>query len=425
MSNLIEQVIKANYRIGLDENHQLIGKKISFFESIFGVSKKEKIRIAQALIEKKQELSDKLRQLYYSSDENEGTMALLFQKKVKAIVPQKDRQQLNFIEQQSSSWMASLPPATKTRRLNEIMLPGTHDSGSHLLSGVLPEEVKGFWKFLYRLSSLPLISRLIKANTLTQKDDIETQLNKGVRQFDFRLAMGSDGECYLSHTFLCDKLEVELSKINAFLEKNTQEIVIINVKFDYAHRGAFNEDNKNKIANLFNEIMDKKLKLKTSDESSTLPTIDEMQKSGQRVIICCESLKDKGDQFIWQSDEIWPNKTEERDVVPEIEKELLKIKETDHGDSTQLIYASLNTTPDAKTVIIRTLQNKSLIKAGREIQKDCLTTCLEAVTQFNSQPESKNKLSAVMFDSPSKRTARTIIIENHKQADTSNSELLI
>lgn len=101
-------------------------------------------------------------------------------------------------------WMSSLDDETK---INEIYIPGTHDSGA-------------LYSFL-------------GVSGKCQSYGITDQLNMGVRFFDIRLQLRNN-QLMVVHSFVDQKLTFEsvLKTINEFLSAHSSELVIMSIKQD-------------------------------------------------------------------------------------------------------------------------------------------------------------------------------------------------
>lgn len=112
-----------------------------------------------------------------------------------------------------SQWMTDLRATIGNKKLHEIYIPGTHDSGS------------------WALGSIPLAK--------TQNLDIKGQLEQGVRYFDLRIihmqgVLGFESNTfYLHHGGVSHpsmKLAPQLQAIKTFLDKYPQEVVILHIR---------------------------------------------------------------------------------------------------------------------------------------------------------------------------------------------------
>ncbi len=114
-------------------------------------------------------------------------------------------------------WMASLPDTTP---LNELSIPGTHDSGAAYFGGDAVQ---------------------------TQSMDIATQLNAGIRAFDIRLGnldvvCPSSNGFYIFHGFVCQFITFQadvLSPMNTFLTAHPGETVLMRIKDESGNGSDF------------------------------------------------------------------------------------------------------------------------------------------------------------------------------------------
>ena len=104
----------------------------------------------------------------------------------------------------SVDWMKELDDSMA---LNEIYIPGTHDSGS-------------LYSFL-------------GVSGKCQSYDIEQQLEMGIRFFDIRLQLRNDSLAVV-HAFVDQNLTFDevLNSFKAFLEKNPSEFLVVSIKQD-------------------------------------------------------------------------------------------------------------------------------------------------------------------------------------------------
>jgi hypothetical protein len=121
-----------------------------------------------------------------------------------------------------SKWMTDNKEKIKHKRIRDLKLPGSHDSGAY--------------EFLDKKKSAdgrtpPLIGgKIIKPWAKTQNLNLENQLNVGIRAFDLRVSFEKDGDFYLSHGLRANKLRDELKVIDNFLKHNPGELVILKTK---------------------------------------------------------------------------------------------------------------------------------------------------------------------------------------------------
>lgn len=127
----------------------------------------------------------------------------------------------NFSAYQPARWMEQvLQPRTSNKTLKDIVIPGSHDAGMSVLTATGGQQ-KG---------------TINECNTLTQKLNIENQLNGGVRMFDLRI--GTFNKMLYTKHCSSDCMDEALgggfgerlypiaTAIKKFLQSNPQEIVM-------------------------------------------------------------------------------------------------------------------------------------------------------------------------------------------------------
>lgn len=160
----------------------------------------------------------------------------------------------NIAPNTPEEWMESLYSIIQYRRLNEIIIPGTHDSGCYGFDSV---------------------------SIKTQDKTIEEQLRVGVRYFDLRFLCTPTG--FHIHHGLAKSLSITLTDIvepiKRFMEDFSKEIVIL-------HITHFQNFNKGDYERFISEIMTYLSPFMAERPSSkVLPTIKEMVDKNQRVVI--------------------------------------------------------------------------------------------------------------------------------------------
>jgi hypothetical protein len=135
---------------------------------------------------------------------------------IEGIVPNAKRTQTN------ERWMSDIWTSIKDRKLAEVIIPGTHDSGTYQLgwgSGI--------------------------NSAKTQNVSIGEQLKDGIRYLDLRVTEASHTGCaddsvwWLFHTWKSYRLQDALDEIAAFIKKpaNSKEVIILDfqdiaIKYD-------------------------------------------------------------------------------------------------------------------------------------------------------------------------------------------------
>lgn len=137
------------------------------------------------------------------------------------------------------------------RKLRELVIPATHDSGTFSLVGsvaidtpelvTIKQNLIGGW-----VLGTPIVTSLIKKWSVTQKFDIKQQLKEGIRFFDLRIAhrppssKSKDNEkdrFFIVHGLWGDALSTLLDTMVNFIRKHTKEILIL----DFNHLYGFDD----------------------------------------------------------------------------------------------------------------------------------------------------------------------------------------
>ncbi|KAB8033619.1 phosphatidylinositol-specific phospholipase C domain-containing protein [Fluviispira multicolorata] len=123
-----------------------------------------------------------------------------------------------------TSWMGQIYNVIKDRPINQLMIPGSHDSGTYDLGDKISPD-----------STLPAIISGAQINSLarTQYYSIAEQLDRGVRYLDIRLC--SDGSNLLvCHSVFANTLTIEsiFEQVKNFLDQpvNKNEVVIVDIQ---------------------------------------------------------------------------------------------------------------------------------------------------------------------------------------------------
>jgi hypothetical protein len=105
-----------------------------------------------------------------------------------------------------SGWMGKLSSVIGSQYLYQLVLPGTHDSGSYTLTKeVAPDETDSYESELLTLTDeLGLSYDFIKGWSLTQDCNLLKQAERGMRYFDLRAGWDADTNDWRTFHFLSD-----------------------------------------------------------------------------------------------------------------------------------------------------------------------------------------------------------------------------
>jgi len=140
------------------------------------------------------------------------------------------------------TWITNLTKKNPDLTLNNLILPGTHNSACHKLT-------------LDCGYNFPIVSHIIKNWTLNQKWSVYEQLVNGVRMLDIDISY-IDNKFYTSHTFIIDELEDVLEQLKLYNEEYGDIYII-----KFICRDNINNENVAELANIINNIFKNKIVL--------------------------------------------------------------------------------------------------------------------------------------------------------------------
>lgn len=200
----------------------------------------------------------------------------------------------------NSIWMQQLLPYISHLHLFNLTLPGTHDSGTYILTSALSPDPTGnkvldaLVKLAERLG-IPLQDVIIPW-AIAQSKSLHDQAEDGMRYFDIRAAYNGTDWCSY-HFDLGLSIHFHLSGLSSFLISHPNEIMVIEV----SHLASPNltQQNLNDLRDMLINIFGSMLYPRTTDFAAK--TIGDMIATNQRVIV---TLSD--DHTIANYTQLWP-----------------------------------------------------------------------------------------------------------------------
>lgn len=146
----------------------------------------------------------------------------------------------------NATWMADLQQYLTGLALKDVIIPGTHDSGTYDLGWTFAPDTPAWAPYAEwgsaaaaaaLLAPIGLLGAAVVAEarnfSVAQDRPISDQLNEGIRYLDLRVAPDSQGDLYLLHGFWGPAVADVLGQVLAFLQANPQEIVILDFNHFY------------------------------------------------------------------------------------------------------------------------------------------------------------------------------------------------
>ena len=208
------------------------------------------------------------------------------------------------------TWMTNLREITSNRPLKNLIIPGTHDSGTAPISAnnAVATDDKGIPDELVKLSPVKLA-----AWSKTQDLNIKKQLETGVRFLDFRVSFEKeDGRnnyvLYLSHGLRGEKLAAVLWDVRTFAANHPGEIIIIKVKGFSDKKCMKKGENLNKtMFNLFDMYLERfaltRSEVENLGKKLPLVTLNEMLNLGKNVIVIFDMKSKEGESVNYMLDQ--------------------------------------------------------------------------------------------------------------------------
>ena len=284
------------------------------------------------------------------------------------------------------TWMQDISSKLNAKKIHEIVIPGSHDSGAFSFSRKSPvvDLPKWFGNLRKLVKYLPGEGIVVKWSK-TQSLSIADQLKNGVRYLDFRICQVKD-VFYLYHGLRGPKLEDELSNIRTFLDINKGEIIIL----DLSH---FYNVNVQKLILLINKYLGN---LCVCLSEKNLP-YKELVNANKRCFIFCDNkqFNNQSNLSLGKSDSKWVDKVK----IDELESALSEWHKNKNHNSIWILQYVL--TSNAKYIA------KHLISSLERITKATHKNLPEFIKKFSN-------LNVVMFDFVNDTSCRTIIDQNLK-----------
>ena len=309
----------------------------------------------------------------------------------------------------SADWMRDLPSDVRANRpLNQLAIPGSHDSFTYNLDKRLPvgpdtdKEVR-------RLGNLfPCVKSIVYRWSKCQRMDADEQLANGVRYFDIRLGILPKKYCKKSsfdeeenldkfriiHALYGEAISTPFTKILEFLKAHSSEVVIL----DFQHTYSFTEEDHNFLAEKIETLFDKMLCPRTELMSNL--TLDYMKKKDYQVIAIYPKMAASTRTFLWPRalcPTLWANTTKIEVLEPFLKEGLKK-----RDDKNAFFVSQAILTPTSKTVtshLTSSLEN-SLAKKCDEF----------AVKWLSEHP---SNLNIVIVDFMDKDNITNVIIQQN------------
>lgn len=264
-----------------------------------------------------------------------------------------------------ANWMGDKQQYLGNRRLNQIALPGTHDSGVYSLNENSWDGIdNGFADFL-NIERWPIIKRIIKNYSLTQTRTVNQQLMDGNRYLDIRFKRNEYGAIRIYHGMFGPTVDEIFNQIADYVNSHPKEIVII----DLQDLHNLTNSDMDYVYNVINNKIGSRLANRNTLSPSS--TYNQFLRAGTNVIILTDKpyLYSKGNGF-WDRDgsivSNWLNTSDGNRLVQHLTSDLANKNNSKFYVSQMVLSPSGG---DIKYSIIDKLKRFDLIGFGRYVNQ--------------------------------------------------------
>jgi len=223
-----------------------------------------------------------------------------------------------FYKGQYKSWMSDMQKYIGNIPLQNIVMPGTHDSLTQdisAVSAIAPNSEETIAKIAKVLKYYPeyVFKSVVAAWAKAQTKTAGQQLLDGIRYLDLRVCKdksapkGSEKMLQTCHTLFSGGIGSALREISAFLDSNKKEIVIL----DFNHLYEMGASDHKYLFELVKKTIGTE-RIMSSKNFTSLSTPNEIWRSKQRVVILYGDDGTVSDSkgLFWSQSSInspWPN----------------------------------------------------------------------------------------------------------------------
>lgn len=197
-----------------------------------------------------------------------------------------------------NNWMSQIADKITNKSLNQIYLPGTHDTGTYTINSsksFSPDADSTIVNFGNIVK--PTVSKWSK----TQFDDIYTQLTNGIRYLDFRICENNQN-ISLCHALHGESLENSIQQIKLFLQNsaNSKELILIDLNHWYPQAYGSEEDLKIKTLDyIYNQLSPW---IASREDFNTNSLMNDFWLKNKQVLIFSTDIPDDYKyKYVWQS----------------------------------------------------------------------------------------------------------------------------
>ncbi|XP_069101288.1 PI-PLC X domain-containing protein 3-like [Argopecten irradians] len=193
-----------------------------------------------------------------------------------------------------TDWMSHLPASCVQTPLDQLAIPGSHDTFSYTVSpsGDVGPDGPSYIKTLVRLFGT-VGKNVLYHWSVTQSLNVSQQLQHGIRYLDCRVCWSSKTNDFrFLHGLIGATVSACLDEVNVFLEKHPKEVVILDFNHFYS---MSNTDHVNLLTLLTDKLGSK---MYPYNEKVTV-TLEKIWERNLQIICIYQNDIVKGNQTFW------------------------------------------------------------------------------------------------------------------------------
>jgi hypothetical protein len=280
-----------------------------------------------------------------------------------------------------ASWMVDMSKDLAEKPLNQVILPGSHDSATYKLESTFAkgQELSAKLNKLKKIAVGYALTSIAKSWGTAQDRTIYQQLNDGIRYLDLRVTYRDDKkQFYMVHGLFGPPLANVLSQITRFMREHPREILVIQVgDLNYMGESASNiADNHRKLAQIFLNAFGTKM-VKKSEVVGPEVTVGELWKKQKQIFMIYKSaeMSKTVDEFWWRDTTIsdyWANTDEVSTLKSRIDANMNTRTNDSNGSKFFVTQSQMtgNGNTISKSLIPGTSRYRSLKDMAQDVFKE-------------------------------------------------------
>ena len=268
-----------------------------------------------------------------------------------------DSMRISVTGQNMQTWMRKINPDLQ---INQLVLPGSHDSGSAGISRNSPATADASPIIADAIAVAP---SLVAGWSRSQNVDVAGQLRRGIRYLDLRLCGGTDVDgIHTCHSMAGQKLTDVIAQVKEFATRNPSELVILDFNHWYA-QGSSDENEMRR--NTYDYVQEQFGRMLASRrEFGPTSRLRDMLSAGRTVIVASDSAFRLGYDYLWSSENTtdldncgnstdicsyWPESSQ---LVPQTQSLTTALNTLRWQKNPFLLVVQTQLTPDIGTVLM-------------------------------------------------------------------------